>query len=272
MPVTIEEQGAVTIVKAMLTTNSSGDASELTSEQVQGAVIRVVTVPDALVPPDAGWDLTVTDRLGIDLLAGAGANRDSGGSGATEDFIISDSRVFSGRLAFTVAAGGASKRCTVFAFLGEGVSSPSPSSTDVDAALTNSSSLMTALDLVGLTAFSQAVAGATNASGNSWVDLLDESTITNPVRICGFTVTENSSWVGASKVRITTGAGAKIWPFKDEYVEGSDFINTSQVDFAFSVDVPVASGYKFQFRSSNTSDLDSGAALTLDNLDIITVT
>ena len=40
----------------------------------------------------------------------------------------------------------------------------------------------------------------------------------------------------------------------------------------FAVDVPVASGYKFQFRSSNTSDLDSGAALTLDNLDIITVT
>ena len=126
------------------------------------------------------------------------------------------------------------------------------------------------VDVLDITGFTQETAGATDVNGTTWKDLLDKSTITKPTKICGFKVTIGGAWAGNAKVRITDGAGNKIFPFQAEYVEGTDFTDATQVAFNFPVVVPVADGYKFQFRSSNAGD-GAGETLALNNLDVIEV-
>ena len=118
------------------------------------------------------------------------------------------------------------------------------------------------------TRFFQEAVGATAVNGVAWKDLLDRSTITKPVKICGFMVTVAGGWAGSAKIRIVDGAGTtKIFPFQDEYVEGTDFASGTQVVFNFPVEVSVSKGYKFQFRSSNAAD-GAGKTLQLNNLDV----
>ena len=127
--------------------------------------------------------------------------------------------------------------------------------------------IKTLADALDLTSFKQETAGATAVDGTTWKDLLDKSTITKPTKICGFTVTVAGSWAGNAKIRITEGAGNKIFPFQDEYVQGTDFTSGTQYTLNFPIVVPVADGYKFQFRSSAADG--AGDTLQLNNLDII---
>lgn len=124
--------------------------------------------------------------------------------------------------------------------------------------------------LTALTTFDQETAAATDVDGTTWKDLLDKSTITKPTKICGFKVTKGGTWAGNPQVRITDGAGNKIFPFQDYYEMGTDFSDATQAIFNFPVVVPVADGYKFQFRSSNGAD-GAGETLQLNNLDVIEV-
>lgn len=112
---------------------------------------------------------------------------------------------------------------------------------------------------------SQEAAAATDVNGVTWKDLLDKSTNTQLTQIFGFMVTVAGGWAGNAKIRITNGAGTKIFPFQAEYVQGTDF--TSAVQAVLNVPLQVRD-YKFQFRSSNAGD---GAAktLALNNLDVI---
>lgn len=126
---------------------------------------------------------------------------------------------------------------------------------------------------LGLTTFGQETAGPAGCDagdGTTWVTLLDKSTITKPVKICGFKVTKAGTWAGNAKIKITDGAGTKIFPFQAEYEETVDFTDGEQAVLNFPVVVPVASGYKFWFRSSAAGD-DAADTLTLDNLDVIEV-
>ena len=124
--------------------------------------------------------------------------------------------------------------------------------------------------MLGLTTFDQETAVATNANGLTWVDLLDMSVIVKPTKICGFMVTVAGGWAGNAQVRIVTGAGVKIFPFQTQYVQGTDFQSAIPVVFNFPVEVPIADGYKFQFRSSAAGD-GAGKTLQLNNLDVIEV-
>ncbi len=133
-----------------------------------------------------------------------------------------------------------------------------------------------AADIVVLTAiinkitnFSQETVGATDVNGVTWKDLLDKSVLTKYTEICGFMVTVAGGWAGNAKIRITDGAGTKIFPFQGEYVQGTDFVSAGQIQFNFPVKVPAANGYKFQFRSSNAAD-GAGKTLQLNNLDVMT--
>jgi len=118
------------------------------------------------------------------------------------------------------------------------------------------------------TRFFQEAVGATVVNGITWKDLLDRSGIDRPVRICGFTVTVAGGWAGNAKIRIVDGAGTtKIFPFKDEWVENTDFTSATQKTFDFPCDVSPVKGYKFQFRSSNAGD-GAGKTLALNNLDV----
>jgi len=123
---------------------------------------------------------------------------------------------------------------------------------------------------LGLTTFTQETAPATDVNGTTWKDLLDKSTITKPTKLCGFTVTVAGTWAGKAQVRITDGAGTKIFPFQDQYEQDTEFTSGTQVTFTFPVVVPVADGYKFQFRSTDVAD-GAGETLELNNLDVIEV-
>ena len=125
-------------------------------------------------------------------------------------------------------------------------------------------------NVLGLTTFKQETAPATDVNGTTWKDLLDKSTITKPTKICGFMVTVGGTWAGKAQVRITDGTGTKIFPFQDHYEQDTDFTSGTQVAFNFPVVVPVADGYKFQFRSTDVAD-GAGETLQLNNLDVIEV-
>ena len=142
-------------------------------------------------------------------------------------------------------------------------------------AYTAASTLKTAIDALtalvaslDITNFTQEAVAATDVDSTTWKDLLDNSTITKPTKICGFKVTKGGAWAGNPKIRIVDGSANKIFPFQDEYVMGTDFADATQVTFNFPVVVPVADGYIFQFRSSNAAD-GLGETLQLNNLDVI---
>ncbi|MBA7676954.1 hypothetical protein ES703_85200 [subsurface metagenome] len=128
----------------------------------------------------------------------------------------------------------------------------------------------TLVNILGLVNFKKETVAATDVNGTTWKDLLDKSTITKPTKICGFMVTKGGTWAGNAKIRITNGAGTKIFPFQAEYEETVDFADASQVVFNFPVVVPVADGYKFQFRSTEVAD-GEGETLQLNNLDVIEI-
>jgi len=131
--------------------------------------------------------------------------------------------------------------------------------------------LKTLANVLGLTAFKQETAPATDVNGTTWKDLLDKSTITKPTKICGFKLTVAGTWAGKAQVRITKGDGTtKIFPFQDQYEQDTEFTSGTQVVFNFPVVVPVADGYKFQFRSTDVAD-GAGETLQLNNLDVIEV-
>lgn len=130
--------------------------------------------------------------------------------------------------------------------------------------------ILTLVGTLDLTTFKQETVPATDVNGTTWKDLLDKSTITKPTKICGFKVTVGGTWAGKAQVRITDGAGTKIFPFQDQYEQDTEFTSGTQVVFNFPVVVPVADGYKFQFRSTNAAD-GAGETLQLNNLDVIEV-
>jgi hypothetical protein len=135
--------------------------------------------------------------------------------------------------------------------------------------------LQTDIDIIqaaaaGLTTFSQETALATAVNGTTWKDLLDKSTITGHTEIVAFKVTKGGTWAGTPKLRITDGAGTtKLWPFGAEFVEGTDYTDAILQRLDYIPQVPVVSGYKLQFRSSDAGD-GAGDTLTLNELDVIT--
>lgn len=58
------------------TSDASGDVSGTDTQPVTGEIVRVVTNPSATAPSD-NYDLVINDADGVDVLAGAGQNRDT---------------------------------------------------------------------------------------------------------------------------------------------------------------------------------------------------
>lgn len=124
-------------------------------------------------------------------------------------------------------------------------------------------------ELLGVTAYGQRTAPAANANGTTWVDLLDMTTLTKPEEIWGITLTIAGGWAGLCQVRIIEVAGGtKIFPFADYAEENTDFISGVEWAFPAPVVVPIASGYKVQFRSSNGAD-GAGKTCALTELAVI---
>lgn len=95
------------------TTDAGGDTSEQ-SETLNGRVKRVVTNPDNTDTPTTGWDLTIEDEDGVDVLCGNGADRDADGSKASEQaFPCPVNLAVASKLTFKVANGGNAKKGVV---------------------------------------------------------------------------------------------------------------------------------------------------------------
>lgn len=101
------------VITWVFTTDADGDASEET-EKLNGKVKRVVTNPDNTDTPTAGWDLTIEDEDGVDVLCGNGADRDAGGTKASEQTFPCPADIgIASKLTFKVANGGNTKKGVV---------------------------------------------------------------------------------------------------------------------------------------------------------------
>lgn len=115
MAVTFEEtrHGSVKKIKATLVSDGSGDATGTTTYAYDGKILLLTT--DPVDGPTDNWDLVVTDADGVDVLAGAGADRDT----TNTEQVISTSlgAVAGSKLTFTGAAMGATKSAIVYLYI-----------------------------------------------------------------------------------------------------------------------------------------------------------
>jgi hypothetical protein len=73
--VTEETFGTVKKITFAWTSTAGGAADAPTVATFSGKIEALVTIPDAVDAPTTLYDVTVTDADGVDVLAGAGANR-----------------------------------------------------------------------------------------------------------------------------------------------------------------------------------------------------
>ncbi len=78
--VTVAEErlGGLKKITWAWTSTAGGAASEVTTYPYTGSIERMVTVPAAAGgAPTDDYDITITDEDGVDVLSGAGSNRDT---------------------------------------------------------------------------------------------------------------------------------------------------------------------------------------------------
>ena len=99
------------------TTDASGDITEESTVTINGQIGRIVTNPDNTDTPTTLWDLTMADEDGVDILCGAGADRDVADSGASEQISpCPPCPAIQSKLTFTVANGGNAKKGVVVVY------------------------------------------------------------------------------------------------------------------------------------------------------------
>lgn len=107
--------GSVKLIKAAwVSDDSNGTASGTTTYAYDGKILLLATDPGATAPTD-NYDVTLADDNGIDVLAGAGADRDT----ANTETVVSASlgAVAGSKLTLSIAAAGNSKIGTVYIYI-----------------------------------------------------------------------------------------------------------------------------------------------------------
>lgn len=95
-------------------TDAAGDVTAETTATINGQISRVAVNPDNTDTPTTGWDFVLKDEDDIDLLCGAGADRDADGSKASEQVApCPPCPAVKSKLTFTVANGGNAKKGVV---------------------------------------------------------------------------------------------------------------------------------------------------------------
>jgi len=113
--VTEETLGSLIKITWAWTTDASGDADECTTGVYTGKVIALVTDPGSTAPTD-NWDLVINDDQSVDVLAGAGANRDTADTEQVTDE-ASLGIVVRSTLDAVISNGGNAKEGTVYLYL-----------------------------------------------------------------------------------------------------------------------------------------------------------
>lgn len=118
MAVTFTEEiyHSVSLIKAAWTSDSDGNASGATTNAYDGVIYRLITVPGtAGDAPDDNYDITATDANSVDVLEGAGANRDT----ATTEYVAADSlgAVSGSKLTVSVSGAGETNKGTIYIYI-----------------------------------------------------------------------------------------------------------------------------------------------------------
>lgn len=105
---------SVKCLKLAWTSASDGTVVSQSSAYYDGKVIWLATDPGATAPTD-NWDLTVTDANGIDVLAGAGADRDT----ANTEYVAEASlgAVANSKLTVNITNAGDAKTGTIYLYI-----------------------------------------------------------------------------------------------------------------------------------------------------------
>lgn len=118
--VTISEQslGIITRIKFDWLTGSSSQTDIVTSSATtgwfNGQVVELATIPDSTAAPTDNYDIAITDSDGIDVLAGAGADRDTAN---TEYVVASLGYVMSSKLTFAITNAGTEMRGLAYLYI-----------------------------------------------------------------------------------------------------------------------------------------------------------
>ena len=114
--VTEETYGTVKKLAWAWTSDASGDASGTTSTNAyNGAISRLVTVPDGSDAPSPDYDIVVNDEDSTDVLMGAGTDRHT----STTEQVLASSLGFvaNDKLSLVVSAAGDTKKGTVYLYI-----------------------------------------------------------------------------------------------------------------------------------------------------------
>jgi len=111
---TEEVEGSIKMAKFAWTTTSGGTASATTTESYNGKILALATDPGSTTPSD-NWDVTMLDKNSMDVLLGAGADRDQ----TNTEYVASASlgAVVNSTLNCVVINGGDAKTGTVYVYV-----------------------------------------------------------------------------------------------------------------------------------------------------------
>ena len=110
-----ETFGTVKKITFAWTSTAGGAADAPTVATFSGKIEALVTIPDAVDAPTTLYDVTVTDADGVDVLAGAGANR----SATATELVLASSLgiVANDLLTVNITNAGAAKKGRVVVYL-----------------------------------------------------------------------------------------------------------------------------------------------------------
>lgn len=113
--ITEETFGSPRKVTFAWTSTAGGAADAQTTEAFSGKIEALVTDPDGTAAPTDDYDVTVTDEDGTDVLAAAGANRDT----ANTELVLSASLgiVANDKLTVNITNAGAAKAGLVILYI-----------------------------------------------------------------------------------------------------------------------------------------------------------
>lgn len=113
--VTEERVGPVQKVRFDWTSSAAGAADLQTAHAYNGAIERLVTIPDGVAAPTNLYDVAVNDEDGTDVLMGAGADR---ATATTEQVLASSLGVVANdKLYLHVTNAGNAKAGTVIVYI-----------------------------------------------------------------------------------------------------------------------------------------------------------
>lgn len=103
-------------IKAAWTSDSAGAASGTTTEYYDGLIYRLITVPGTTTDaPTDNYDITVVDKDSVDVLMGAGADRDA----TATEYVVADDlgAVSESQLTFAVTNSGDVTKGTIHLYI-----------------------------------------------------------------------------------------------------------------------------------------------------------